>query len=378
MSPSTVIGFIIGTIALIAGAELLVRGASRIAASSGLSPVVIGLTVVAFGTSAPEFAVSVGAALRGTSDIALGNVVGSNIANILLVLGLSAIVGSGLVVAFRIVRVDVPLMIGASLAVMLLGLDGSLGRIDGAVFVLALVGYLIWMVRSARDEVQSEVSSKTTDAQQAADISLEYSSGLSNELSNRTSTIANIGMVAVGLVMLVIGANLLVDAATALAASLGASEFVIGLTVVAVGTSLPEIATSVVAAARGHRDLAVGNAVGSNLFNILGVLGTSSLLAPIAVSDTALKFDIPFMLATAIACLPIFINGFVIKRWEGFVFVGYYVAYLVWLGLDASSSSVHTYFQTAMLTFVIPLTVMTLAIVGGRSVKHIRQHAPSR
>ena len=378
MSPSTVIGFIIGTIALIAGAELLVRGASRIAASSGLSPVVIGLTVVAFGTSAPEFAVSVGAALRGTSDIALGNVVGSNIANILLVLGLSAVVGSGLVVAFRIVRVDVPLMIGASLAVMILGLDGSLGRIDGAVFVLALVGYLIWMVRSARDEVQSEVASKTTDAQHAAEISLEYSSGLSNELSNRTSTIANIGMVAVGLVMLVIGANLLVDAATSLAASLGASEFVIGLTVVAVGTSLPEIATSVVAAARGHRDLAVGNAVGSNLFNILGVLGTSSLLAPIAVSDTALKFDIPFMLATAIACLPIFINGFVIKRWEGFVFVGYYVAYLVWLGLDASSSSVHTSFQTAMLTFVIPLTVMTLAIVGGRSVKHIRQHAPSR
>ncbi|MFZ8820569.1 MAG: calcium/sodium antiporter [Ilumatobacteraceae bacterium] len=360
MSVLTVIAFIVGTIVLISGADIMVRGAARIAASSGLSPVVIGLTVVAFGTSAPELAVSIGAATRGTSDLALGNVVGSNIANILLVLGLSAVVGSGLVVAFRIVRIDVPIMIGASIAVIVLGLDGSLGRIDGALFVVALLAYLFRTVSSARSNA---------DGESHHHIAKEYEEGLAAEISGTHPLWRSFALVVVGIAMLVIGSQLLVTAATDLATALGASEFLIGLTVVAVGTSLPEIATSIVAAAKGQRDLAVGNAVGSNLFNLLAVLGFTSLIAPIEVSDTALGFDLPFMLAVAVACLPIFVNGYVIKRWEGVLFTSYYVGYLVWLGLDAASASIHDEFSFAMLVFVVPLTAITLIVTSLRAAR---------
>ncbi len=362
MSLFTVFSFIIGTVVLIFGADIMVRGAARIAASSGLSPVVIGLTVVAFGTSAPELAVSIGAASRGTSDLALGNVVGSNIANILLVLGLSAVVGSGLIVAFRIVRIDVPIMIGASGAVVVLGLDGSLGHIDGALFVLALAAYLYRTVSSAKSSPNDNNEHSIED---------EYQEGLAADLAGAHPLWQSISLVIAGITMLIVGAQLLVTAATDLATALGASELLIGLTVVAVGTSLPEIATSIVAAAKGQRDLAVGNAVGSNLFNILAVLGLTSLITPISVSNTALGFDLPFMLAVAVACLPIFVNGFVIKRWEGFVFVAYYAAYLVWLGLDASSAAIHDEFSTAMLAFVVPLTAVTLVVIGLRGSREI-------
>lgn len=365
MSLFTILAFIIGTTVLISGADIMVRGAARIAASSGLSPVVIGLTVVAFGTSAPELAVSLGAAARGTSDLALGNVVGSNIANILLVLGLSAVVGSGLIVAFRIVRIDVPIMIGASAAVIVLGLDGSLGRIDGALFVLALAAYLYRTVTSVKSSDDNEHA-----------IEDEYTEGLAADLTGAHPLWRSIALVTLGVTMLIIGAQLLVTAATDLATSLGASELLIGLTVVAVGTSLPEIATSIVAAAKGQRDLAVGNAVGSNLFNILAVLGFTSLISPISVSDTALGFDLPFMLAVAVACLPIFVNGFVIKRWEGVLFVAYYAAYLVWLGLDASSAAIHDEFSTAMLAFVVPLTAVTMVVIGVRGGRELSTDPP--
>lgn len=371
MSLFTVLAFIIGTIVLISGADIMVRGAARIAASSGLSPVVIGLTVVAFGTSAPELAVSLGAAAKGTSDLALGNVVGSNIANILLVLGLSAVVGSGLVVAFRIVRIDVPIMIGASAAVIVLGLDGSLGRIDGAIFVLALAAYLYRTVSATKS------SSNNNSDNNEHSIEDEYEEGLAADLSGAHPLWQSIALVIAGIAMLIIGSQLLVTAATDLANALGASELLIGLTVVAVGTSLPEIATSIVAAAKGQRDLAVGNAVGSNLFNILAVLGFTSLIAPISISDTALGFDLPFMLAVAVACLPIFVNGFVIKRWEGFVFVTYYAAYLLWLGLDASSAAFHDEFSTAMLAFVVPLTAVTLIVIGIRGTREFSDSARS-
>lgn len=360
MSVLTILAFIVGTTVLISGADIMVRGAARIAASSGLSPVVIGLTVVAFGTSAPELAVSVGAAAKGTGDLALGNVVGSNIANILLVLGLSAVVGSGLIVAFRIVRIDIPIMIGASAAVLVLGLDGSLGRIDGALFLIALAAYLYRTVASAKSPDDDNGESSITH---------EFEEGLAADLSGSQPMWKNIVLVVVGVTMLIIGAQLLVTAATDLATSLGASELLIGLTVVAVGTSLPEIATSIVAAAKGQRDLAVGNAVGSNLFNILAVLGLTSLITPVPISDTALGFDLPFMLAVSVACLPIFVNGYVIKRWEGYLFVAYYAAYLVWLGLDASSASIHDEFSTVMLAFVVPLTAITLVVIGLRGTK---------
>lgn len=366
MSFMTAVAFIVGVVALVFGAEWLVRGAARLAARTGLSPIVIGLTVVAFGTSAPELAVSLGAALGGESDIALGNVVGSNIANVLLVLGLSAVAGGGLYVAQRIVRIDVPIMIAASAAVLVLGLDGSLGRIDGAVLTITLISYITWLVVASRREAASTADEDHDGRRDADELADEYAEGLSAEVLRPEPVWRDLVLLVAGLALLVIGAQALVGAATDIATALGVSELVIGLTVVAVGTSLPEIATSVIAAARGQRDLAVGNAIGSNLFNLMAVLGISSVITPINVTEGARAFDLPFMLAVAVACLPIFVNGFVLKRWEGSVFLGYYVAYLVWLGLKAAENGFEGTFSIAMLGFVVPITTLTLAIVGWR------------
>lgn len=366
MSPLVAVWFLVGVVALVVGAESLVRGSSRLAARSGLSPVVIGLTVVAFGTSAPELAVSIGAAAGGESEIALGNVIGSNIANVLLVLGLSAVVGGGLVVAQRIVRVDVPIMIVMSALVLVLGLDGRIGRLDGGLFVAILIVYLVWTVRSAvGDQDADEDHDGVADA---ATLASEYSSALGREKIRGSSLWRDLLYVVGGLALLVVGAQSLVTAATDIARALEISELVIGLTVVAVGTSLPEIATSVVAAARGQRDMAVGNAIGSNLFNILAVLGITGVVSPVIVSSGARGFDLPFMLAVAVACLPIFADGFILRRWQGAVFLSYYVAYLVWLGLDAAEHDLQSAFSSLMLYFAVPLTALTVIVVAYRAI----------
>ena len=366
MSPLVAVWFVVGVVALVVGAESLVRGSSRLAARSGLSPVVIGLTVVAFGTSAPELAVSIGAAAGGESEIALGNVIGSNIANVLLVLGLSAVVGGGLVVAQRIVRVDVPIMIVMSALVLVLGLDGRIGRLDGGLFVAILIVYLVWTVRSAvGDQDSDEDHDGVADA---AALASEYSSALGREKIRGSSLWRDLLCVVGGLALLVVGAQSLVTAATDIARALDISELVIGLTVVAVGTSLPEIATSVVAAARGQRDMAVGNAIGSNLFNILAVLGITGVVSPVIVSSGARGFDLPFMLAVAVACLPIFADGFILRRWQGAVFLSYYVAYLVWLGLDAAEHDLQSAFSSLMLYFAVPLTALTVIVVAYRAI----------
>lgn len=366
MSPLVAVWFVVGVVALVVGAESLVRGSSRLAARSGLSPVVIGLTVVAFGTSAPELAVSIGAAAGGESEIALGNVIGSNIANVLLVLGLSAVVGGGLVVAQRIVRVDVPIMIVMSALLLVLGLDGRIGRLDGGLFVAILIVYLVWTVRSAvGDQDADEDHDGVADA---ATLASEYSSALGREKIRGSSLWRDLLYVVGGLALLVVGAQSLVTAATDIARALDISELVIGLTVVAVGTSLPEIATSVVAAARGQRDMAVGNAIGSNLFNILAVLGITGVVSPVIVSSGARGFDLPFMLAVAVACLPIFADGFILRRWQGAVFLSYYVAYLVWLGLDAAEHDLQSAFSSLMLYFAVPLTALTVIVVAYRAI----------
>jgi cation:H+ antiporter len=357
----TPVFFVVGVVALVAGAEGLVRGASRLAARTGLSAVVIGLTVVAFGTSAPELAVSMGAAFRDEADIAVGNVIGSNIANVLLVLGLSAVVGGGLVVAQRIVRIDVPIMLGCSVLVFLLALDGELVRWEGAVLFGLLIGYITWTVLAARRE---------RDAGGEAELAIEteYDEALGAEKLRASSPLADVGFVIGGLLLLVVGASALVEAATDIASSLGVSELVIGLTVVAVGTSLPEIATSVLAAARGQRDLAVGNAIGSNIFNILAVLGLSGLFSPsaIPVADGAISIDFPVMIAVALACLPIFANGYLLKRWEGILFLVYYAAYVAWLVLDSVEHAARDAYVVSVLGFVLPLTVITFVVIAYR------------
>ncbi len=358
MTAITILVLILGIIALVAGAEGLVRGAARLAARTGMSSVVIGLTVVAFGTSAPELAVSVGDALRGGDDagsIAIGNVVGSNIANILLVLGLAAAVGGSLFVAQRIVRLDVPIMVGVSVLVLVFVLNEQLGRIEGLVLMALLVAYIVWTVITA-----TRSSSPGTVA--------EYDEAFDQESLAESPVVVDVGFLLGGLVLLVIGSQALVSSASDIAAELGVSDLVIGLTVVAIGTSLPEVATSVLAAVRGERDLAVGNAIGSNLFNLMAVLGITAVVSPggLPVAASAVRVDIPVMVAVAIACLPIFANGHVLNRWEGIIFLVLYGGYITWLLLDANDHGLRDAYGAAMVFFVIPVIAVTIMVMWAR------------
>ena len=354
MDLQTLVRFVAGGVLLITGAELLVRGASRLAIGLGISPLVVGLTVVAFGTSSPELAVTVGSAYRGAADVALGNVVGSNIFNVLFILGVSALIVP-LVVAQPLVRRDAPLMIATSILALLLAIDGRIGRLDGLLLAAGIVAYTVFLIRQSRRDRR--------------EVHAEYQEAVGGEQGRARRWLVNLGLVAIGLALLVIGAQWLVEAAVVTASLLGVSELVIGLTIVAAGTSLPEVATSVLAAFRGERDIAVGNIVGSNIFNILAVLGLAGMIAPdgIRVSPGALTFDMPVMIAVAVATLPIFFTGYAIARWEGAVFLVYYLSYTLYLVLDATEHAAFAPFSAAMAWFVLPLTVLTLAVVAWRA-----------
>jgi len=320
----TVTLFLVGLVLLVAGAEGLVRGASRIAATAGISPLVIGLTVVAFGTSAPELAVSVSSSMAGSADVAIGNVVGSNIFNVLLILGIAAAIAP-LVVAPQLIRLDIPLMIAVSLLLLVLGLDGRIGRLDGVILFGGIVAYTGWAIVSSRRASKALVE--------------EYGQEFGEVESSRWGLVLDAGFVVGGLVLLVVGADWFVDGATKFAELLGVSDLVIGLTLVAAGTSMPELATSVVASLRGERDIAVGNVVGSNMFNILAVLGLTGLVAGdgVPVAGSALRVDIPVMIAVAVICLPSFFTGRIITRLEGLTFIALYVAYVLYLYIDATA-----------------------------------------
>lgn len=340
-----------GLVLLVVGAEVLVRGAARLAAAAGISPLVVGLTVVAFGTSSPELAVTVKAALAGQAGLAVGNVVGSNIFNVLLILGVSALVAP-LLVSRQLLRLDVPLMIGVSLLVWLLAADGRLGRAEGAGLVAVLVAYTSFLVVQSRRETKA--------------VQQEYAAAVP---AARGRWALDLVFVIGGLALLVLGSGWLVDGAAAVARRLGVSDLVVGLTVIAAGTSMPEAVTSVVASLRGQRDIAVGNVVGSNIFNLLAVLGLGSLAAPagLEISAAALRFDIPVMTAVALACLPVFFTGQVIARWEGGLFLGYYAAYTAYLVLAATSHDALPVFSRVMLLFVVPLTAVTLGVLVVRA-----------
>ena len=341
--------FLLGIGLLVGGADLLVRGASRLAAAAGISPLVIGLTVVAYGTSAPEMAVSVKAAFAGQADIAYGNVVGSNVFNVLFILGVSAAVAP-LLVDRQLVRRDVPIMIGVSLLGMLLALDGSIGRLDGLLLAGGAVAYTVTSVVVGRREGK-ESPAGTAPAKRTWPL--------------------DAGLVLLGLAFLVLGARWLVGGAVVMARALGVDELVIGLTIVAAGTSLPEVATSVLASIRGEREIAVGNVVGSNVFNILAVLGVTALVSPdgVAVAPSALWFDTPVMVAVALACLPIFVTGRVVDRWEGVLFLAYYGFYTTYVVLKATRSASLPAFENAMLFFAIPLTALTLGVLAVKALR---------
>jgi cation:H+ antiporter len=351
-----VVQIVLGIGLLTLGADLLVRGAAALAERIGLSPLVIGLTVVAFGTSMPELSVSVGSALTGEGGVALGNALGSNIFNILVVLGGSAIVRP-LLVDRQLVRMDVPVMIGTATLVFLLALNGVLGRGEG-IFLLALgVVYTVLLVRAGL-KANGQPEPKADDPP-----------------ARPVRTLTQVAWLFLGLVLLVAGARLLVDGSETVARALGVSELVIGLTVVAAGTSLPELATSFVAAMRGQRDIAVGNVVGSNIFNSLVVLGAAGVASGsdgIAVPLGVLTFDLPVMLAASVACLPIFFTGWTISRWEGWVFLGYYGVYLLYLVLSHTQHGAEDRVRAALLFFAVPLTALTLGVMAAREISRRR------
>lgn len=335
-----------GLALLLAGGEWLVRGASRLALALGIPRVVIGLTLVAFGTSAPELAVSVLSSYKGQSGIAVGNVVGSNIVNVLLILGMSAVVAP-LAVSKRIIRIEVPLMIATALLFLALGSDRRLSRGDGLLLVAIFATYLLWMVRTARKDPV---------------IQQELSAGGNGVAGGVWEYVQLVGLVIAGLAGLVVGSNWLIEGAVALARLMGVSELIIGLTIVAVGTSLPELVTSVIASLRGERDISIGNVVGSNIFNILSVLGFSTVLSPngLEVASAVIRFDAPVMIAVSLACFPIFFNDFQIKRWEGSLFVAYYIFYMVYLILHASRHDALDEYTFVMRWFVLPFVAITL------------------
>lgn len=349
---------LIGLFLLVIGGEILVRGAAALAAAFRITPLVIGLTVVAFGTSAPELGVSLQAALTGKADVAIGNVVGSNIVNILVVLGASAII-TPLIVSSQLIRLDVPLMIAAAVCMWLASLDGVVSRLEGSMLFTALLVYIALSIRASRRE--------------SAEVADEFSE-YSRTVSGVRGTLTQIGMFLGGLVLLTIGSRLLVEGAVTVATKLGVSQLVIGLTIVAIGTSLPEVVTSVVASIRGQRDIAVGNVVGSNLFNVLCVLGLTGAVSPtgVPVSEQAIAFDLPVMLAVSIICFPIFWTGSLIRRYEGALFLAYFALYTVFLILTSTRPEASASFGRVSMYVVIPLTLLTLVISFAQGIRERR------
>ena len=381
--------FLAGLAGLLVGGHLVVDGASKIGARVGLPPMVIGLTIVAAGTSAPELAVVLQSVAADDTPLAVGSIIGSNIANVLLVLGLAAAFGT-IHVANRVVRIDIPIMIAASFALLVLSLDGWLTRIDGLLLFGALVVFVGWTLRAASSPNTAPDARRADghdghgepvgpEAVAAVNPGSGVSPGAAADPGRLQRLPATVVALVIGVGALAFAARFVVSGAEEIATRLGVPELIIGLTIVALGTSAPEIVTTVIAALTGRRDLAVGNAVGSNIFNILLVLGASSAIVSggIDIGRDAVELDLPIMVAAAVACLPIVFWDNKLDRWEGAVFVAYYVAYVVFLVLDGTGHRASDPFALVMLGFVLPLTVLTVAVVivrQRRAGDHDRPH----
>ena len=302
---------LLGLALLAVGGEFLVRGAARLARTLGISALVVGLTVVAFGTSTPELAVGLTAALDGKFDLMIGNVIGSNIANVLLVLGLAA-ASRAMRVALKLVKFDIPIMIGVIATFMLIAIDGSISLIEGGGLIAALVAYTALTCFLSKKE--------------GALVEQEYNEGV----QRATRPAMDVVLVLIGIVGLKYGADFIVFGAVSVATIFGISERVIGLTIIAIGTSLPEIATAVVAARRNQPDIAVGNIIGSNIFNVLAVVGVTAVVQPITVNHTMLLQDGTVMVLAALLMLPVLRTGQVVSRKEGCFLLTLYAAYMIW------------------------------------------------
>lgn len=352
-----------GLALLLVGGEALVRGAGTIASKAGISPLVIGLVVVSAATSAPELAISVGAVINGEPDLAVGNVIGSNIANVLLILGLAAVL-SPLAIKRQLLRFDLPIMLGLSMLLLLLSLDGVLSFFDGALLFSIVALHAVASVVIGKREVALPGHEPESMPLNSKPVSLWLS----------------ILLLLGGVGLLVGGSQILVIGAVSIATALGVSSLVIGLTVVAIGTSLPELATALVAIRRGETDMAVGNIVGSNLFNIGLVLGIPAMLfgQGIAIAPAVISIDMPLMIAASVALLPIALANFVVARWEGAVFLGLYISYTTYLVLDSTKHYASAGFNGVMLGFVLPLLAVTLVALTSYEIAKRLRDRPSK
>jgi cation:H+ antiporter len=311
--------FTAGLIGLYYGAEWLVGGSSRLATAYGISPIVVGLTIVAFGTSAPELVVSGLASLRGSGDIAVGNVVGSNIANIALILGISALIRPIAVKRGLMVR-DVPIMIIFAVLFLAMSVNRSISRLEGGVLLVLFLLYMVHVAWLARKEAQlaTEIAAKETQLYQSLP-------------GAQLRPARDIVLTVLGTVALVIGAQLLVTAASSIARTVGISDVVIGMTLVAFGTSVPELAASVVASFRGEAQIVIGNIVGSNIFNTSLILGAAAMVRPLPIEASLLRIEGPLMLALSVLLLPFTLTNLSLNRWEGGVLLAGYGAFVFWI-----------------------------------------------
>lgn len=309
-----------GFIILSAGGHYLVEGSVRIALLARISSAVVGLTVVAMGTSMPELAVSLGAAARGATDISYGNVVGSNIFNIAAILAITAVI-KAIPVERQTVRLEYPFMVLASWIMLLLSRDGLMDRLEGAFFLFSLVSFLAYAVRLARQDVS---------AKEAAEIARQVDAVVGDKTAARAWGL-NVGIVALGIVGLVVGSELMVRGAVSIAREFGITERVIGLTIIAMGTSLPELATSIVAASKNESAIALGNVIGSNIFNVLAILGATSVFIPVPVNPIAIAVDNWVMLGFTVALFPMMWLGKRVTRRDGIVLLAGFLGYMTFL-----------------------------------------------
>ncbi|MFO6424251.1 calcium/sodium antiporter [Motilimonas sp. KMU-193] len=342
---------VVGLGLLIYGADCLVKGAARLALSVGIPSLVVGLTVVAFGTSAPELAVSIGAAFSGETEMAIANVVGSNVFNVLFILGLAAML-SPLIISKQLIKQDVPIMIAITALAYWLVSDGLLSRLDASILVVLLVSYTVFLFVQGKKNPDPESENEEESA----------------------PWWQNILWLLLGVALLVVGANMLVSSAVAIAKAFGVSEAVIGLTIIAIGTSLPEVVTSIVATVKGQRDIAVGNVIGSNVFNLLAVLGVAGVIAPegLAANTQLVSLDIPIMLGVALLCAPLFFTGASLSRAEGATFFMLYLLYTSYLLGVALNLSYTNTLGSVTLYVVLPIT---LSLVSYSLFRDIRQRA---
>ncbi|WP_194395706.1 calcium/sodium antiporter [Microbacterium atlanticum] len=318
------LGVLVGLVALIIGAELVVRYGARLARRLGVPPIVVGLTIVSLGTSAPELAVGIDAVMRGVGSLAVGNIVGTNIVNLLLILGLSALLRP-IAFGMQTLRLDLPAMAAASILLLILTLTGaasdtgSLSRVDGVALLMLAVIYTVALVRATRRESVS--------------VQREFAEEYPSTRRGPLATLGQAGLLLVGIAVIVLGASWLVDGAVELAEALGVSDAIIALTIVAVGTSAPELATTIVSTIRGDRDIAIGNLIGSSTYNLTAILGASLLFAdqPLPLDPDLVFVDLPIMTLVALVCIPVFLTGRRVTRVEGGFFVAAYVCYLAYL-----------------------------------------------